>query len=72
MKMPTKLRPRTLDITFCERATRGLCATCARNLNRYAIRKCFRISVFAEPPCDSASSECAYYIEDARKGEAEQ
>ena len=69
MKKPTKLRPRTLDITFCERATRGLCATCARNLSRYAIHKCFRISVFAEPPCDFASSECAYYIEDARKPE---
>lgn len=69
MKKPTKLRPSTLDITFCERATRGLCATCARNLDRYAIRKTFRISVFAEPPCDVASSECAYYIEDARKPE---
>ena len=67
MKNPTKLRPRTLDITFCERATRAQCATCARNLNRYEIRKTFRISVFAQPPCDFTSSECAYYIEDARK-----
>lgn len=70
MKKPTKLRPRTLDITFCERAERDQCATCARNLARYDIRKCFLISVFAEPPCDFASSECAYYIEDARKPEA--
>ena len=69
MKKPTKLRPRSLDITFCKSTTRGLCATCARNLNRYAIHKCFRISVFAEPPCAFNASECAYYIEDARKGE---
>ena len=69
MKKPTKLKPRTLDITFCERDTRGLCATCARNISRYAISKTFLVSVFAEPPCDFASSECAYYIEDARKPE---
>lgn len=62
-----KLRPRTLDITFCERAIRAQCATCARNLSRYAIHKCFRISVFAEPPCDFDSSDCEYYFEDARK-----
>ena len=71
MKKPKKLKPRTLDITFCERATRGLCETCARNLTRYAIHKCFRISVFVEPPCDFASSECAYYLADARKPETE-
>ena len=71
MKMPTKLRPLTLDITFCERAIRAQCATCARNISRYAIHKCFRISVFAEPPCDFTASECAYYIEDARNPEAE-
>ena len=69
MKKPTKLRPRSLDITFCERAPRGLCATCARNLTRYAIHKCFLVSVFAEPPCDFSSSECAYYLQDARKPE---
>ena len=69
MKKPTKLRPRSLDITFCERATRAQCATCARNLNRYAIRKCFRISVFAEPPCAFTSSDCDYYLQDARKPE---
>ena len=69
MKKPTKLRPRTLDITFCKSATRAQCATCARNLNRYAIRKWPLVSVFAEPPCAFNASECAYYIEDARKGE---
>lgn len=70
MKMPTKLRPRTLDITFCERAIRAQCATCARNLSRYAIRKRFRISVFAEPPCAFTASDCNYYLQDARKPEA--
>ena len=69
MKQTTKLRPRSLDITFCERAPRGLCATCARNLNRYAIHKCFRISVFAEPPCAFSASDCDYYLQDARKQE---
>ena len=69
MKKPTKLKPRTLDITFCQSATRGLCATCARNLSRYAIHKCFRISVFAEPPCDLTASYCDYYFEDARNPE---
>lgn len=72
MKKPTKLRPRTLDITFCQSATRACakCATCARNLSRYAIHKCFRISVFAEPPCDFTASDCEYYLQDARKVEA--
>ena len=70
MKKPTKLRPRSLDITFCKSATRGLCATCARNLSRYAIHKCFRISVFAEPPCAFTASDCEYYLQDARKVEA--
>ena len=68
MKKPTKLKPRTLDITFCQSATRAIraqCATCARNLSRYAIRKCFRM----EPPCAFTASDCAYYIEDARKPE---
>ena len=71
MKKPTKLRPVSLDITFCQSATRACaqCATCARNLSRYAIRKWPLVSVFAEPPCDFASSECAYYIEDERKPE---
>ena len=69
MKKPTKLRPHTLDITFCERATRGLCATCARNLSRYAIRKWPLVSVFAEPPCAFDSSDCDYYLQDARKPE---
>ena len=69
MKKPTKLRPRTLDITFCQSATRGLCDTCARNLSRYAIHKCFRISVFAEPPCAFTVSDCDYYLQDARKPE---
>ena len=69
MKKPTKLRPRTLDITFCKSATRAQCATCARNLTRYAIHKCFRISVFAEPPCAFTASDCEYYLQDARKPE---
>ena len=69
MKKPTKLRPRTLDITFCQSATRACakCATCARNLYRYAFSKTPLVSVFANPPCDFTASECAYYIEDARK-----
>ena len=72
MKKPTKLRPISLDITFCKSATRACanCATCARNLNRYAIHKCFRISVFAEPPCAFTASDCDYYLQDARKPEA--
>ena len=72
MKKPTKLRPISLDITFCKSATRACakCATCARNLNRYAIHKCFRISVFAEPPCAFTASDCDYYLQDARKQEA--
>ena len=69
MKKPTKLRPRTLDITFCERATRAQCATCARNLNRYAIRKWPLVSVFAQPPCAFTASDCEYYLQDARKPE---
>lgn len=69
MKKPTKLKPRTLDITFCERATRGLCATCARNISRYAIRKWPLVSVFAEPPCAFTASDCNYYLQDARKPE---
>lgn len=71
MKMPTKLRPRTLDITFCQSATRACekCATCARNLSRYAIRKWPLISVFAEPPCAFTASDCNYYLQDARKPE---
>ena len=69
MKKPTKLRPRTLDITFCERATRAQCATCARNLDRYAIRKWPLVSVFAEPPCAFTASDCEYYLQDARKPE---
>ena len=71
MKKPTKLRPRTLDITFCKSATRtcAQCATCARNLNRYEIRKTFRISVFAQPPCAFSASECEYYLQYARKPE---
>ena len=44
--------------------------TCARALNRYAIHKCFRISVFAEPPCAFTASDCDYYLQDARKQEA--
>ena len=69
MKQPTKLKPRTLYITFCERVIRAQCATCARNLNRYAIHKCLRISVFAEPPCAFTASDCDYYLQDARKPE---
>ena len=69
MKKPTKHSPHIIEVTFCERAIRAQCATCARNLNRYAIRKTFRVSVFAEPPCDFVSSECEYYFEDARKPE---
>ena len=69
MKKPTKLRPRTLDITFCESTTRAQCATCARNLNRYAIRKWPLVSVFAEPPCAFTASDCEYYLQDARKPE---
>ena len=71
MKKPTKLRPHCLDITFCASATGACaqCATCARNLNRYAIHKCFRISVFAEPPCAFTASDCDYYLQDARKPE---
>lgn len=71
MKKPTKLRPRTLDITFCQSATRACakCATCARNLSRYAIRKWPLVSVFAEPPCAFAASDCEYYLQDARKPE---
>ena len=69
MKKPTKLRPRTLDITFCKSATCAQCATCARNLNRYDIHKCFLISVFAEPPCAFSASDCDYYLQDARKPE---
>ena len=71
MKKPTKLKPRTLDITFCKSATRACakCATCARNLSRYAIRKWPLVSVFAEPPCAFTASECDYYFEDARKPE---
>lgn len=69
MKKHTKLRQRTLDITFCDLSTSACakCDTCARNLSRYAIHKCFRISVLAEPPCDFVSSECDYYLQDARK-----
>ena len=69
MKKPTKLSPRTLDITFCERAIRAQCATCARNLNRYAIRKWPLVSVFAQPPCAFTASDCDYYLQDARKPE---
>lgn len=69
MKKPTKLRPSTLDITFCERAIRAQCATCARNLSRYAIRKWPLVSVFAEPPCAFTASDCNYYLQDARKPE---
>ena len=69
MKKPTKLRPVSLDITFCKSATRAQCATCARNISRYAIHKCFRISVFAEPPCAFTASDCNYYLQDARKQE---
>lgn len=72
MKKPTKLRPRTLDITFCQSATRAQCKTCARNISRYAIHKCFRVSVFAEPPCAFSASDCYYYLQDARKPEAEE
>ena len=71
MKKPTKLRPRTLDITFCKSATRAQCATCARNLDRYAIRKWPLVSVFAQPPCAFTASDCEYYLADARKPEAE-
>ena len=69
MKKPTKLRPVSLDITFCKSATRAQCATCARNISRYAIHKCFRISIFAEPPCAFTASDCEYYLQDARKPE---
>ena len=69
MKKPTKLRPISLDITFCERAIRAQCATCARALNRYAIRKWPLVSVFAEPPCAFTASDCDYYLQDARKPE---
>lgn len=64
-----KLRPRTLDITFCDLATSACekCATCARNISRYAIHKRCLVSVFAHPPCDFDSSDCEYYFEDARK-----
>lgn len=71
MKKPTKLRPVSLDITFCKSANRACekCATCARNLNRYAIRKWPLVSVFAQPPCAFTASDCDYYLQDARKPE---
>ena len=72
MKKPTKLRPISIDITFCKSATRACakCATCARNLDRYAIRKWPLVSFFAEPPCAFTASDCDYYLQDARKQEA--
>ena len=71
MKKPTKLKPRTLDITFCDLATSACekCDTCARNLRRYAIRNWSRVSLFSVPLFGFTASECAYYIEDARKPE---
>ena len=71
MKKPTKLRPRTLDITFCKSANRtcAKCATCARNLNRYDIRNWSRVSVFSVPLFAFTASDCEYYLQDARKPE---
>ena len=72
MDTQRKLKPLTTDITFCEHPSAHKnvqCAFCARNLNRYEIRKCFRISVFAEPPCAFTASDCDYYLQDARQPE---
>ena len=70
MKQPAKkLRAPTLDTTFCDLTTSACekCDTCARNISRYDIHKSCRVSVFAHPQCAFASSDCNYYLEDARK-----
>lgn len=66
MKKPTKLKPRTLDITFCERAIRAQCATCARNVKRYDMTSRAFYSVFAAPRKD-ARRKCDYYLADYRQ-----
>lgn len=70
MKHPAKLKPHSLEITFCKHAPIGCerCDSCARNIIRYAIHKRFRVSIFAKRPWKS-QSYCEYYLQDARKPE---
>ena len=70
MKKPTKLRPRSLDITFCV-LPRGekSCAVCARNAENYDMSNARFVSYFVSPI--QKDTPCEYYLEDARKGATE-
>ena len=76
MKQPAKkLRPPTLDITFCEpdgitsfnyQTQRSQCLSCARNAIRYDLLGQPGISFFSNPIIQPLKP-CEYYIEYERK-----
>lgn len=67
MKKPTKLKPRTLDITFCNSPARNneKCAICERNLRRYAFPKSVAISIIGFNAWPNEEG-CGYFIPDER------